>query len=569
MNPEAELFVTKGLLPENLPPIFTSTKLWSALSGFGTAYGVTRPIVGEQAIYNASKRGGQRRIFRIPHPVFVRDQGLFIERNWAVLSALIARSSGSLSRPEFFRHGPRHVRITSHAELPAHRLRKFSRFNYCLITDVSRFFPSIYTHTLPWAINGKAEAKLDTSAHSAAIFGNRLDLVLRQSQSRQTIGIAVGPDTSKVVAEILMSAVDAEFINRSGSKPPTFVRHVDDYWVGGNTVEECERHLSNLRTALRQYELDINEAKTKIISAKYVFSDDWPIDFETELEYQISPLNPDRRLLALLSGVVEISTQRNDDGIIRRVIRKIDEKHAWGIDWKNLEHFLAHCALHFPHSLDYVTRVVAWRHRTRGDVDLSLWNHVANSSLRTRGAAGYDSECVWALWLLKELGGTLPKEVSAILLETCGPLVLAFMAHMGARGLLEDKRWRSKLMASVEGDPLSGPYWPLTLELTHLRKGDPAWLSGSSAPPLLKALHEQRKSIIDWDAPPKVFDEMGGAPDTPPESALEDYGDDYGEFSDEIDEDDEDPDPTIGFDVDEFIGDLLSPRQKSLKDIPL
>lgn len=545
MNPETELFITKGLLPENLPPVFTSAKLWPAFSAFGSSYSVTRPVVGEHAIYNASKRGGQRRIFRVPHPAFVRDQGLFIEKHWATLSSLFARSTGSLSRPEFFRHGPRHVRITSHADLPAHRLRNFSRFSYCLITDVSRFFPSIYTHTLPWAIHGKAAAKRDTTAQSASVYGNRLDLVLRQSQSRQTIGIAVGPDTSKVVAEILMSAVDADFISRSGAHAPTFIRHVDDYWIGGNSVEECERHLSNLRTSLREYELDINESKTKIISAKYVFSDDWPIDFEAELDRQLEPFAPVRRLLPLLSGIVEIATQKNDDGIIRRVIRKIDERQAWGIDWENLEHFLAHCALQFPHSLDYVSRVVSWRHRIYHDVDLVLWNHVAHSSLRSRGAAGYDSECVWALWLIKEIGGSVPKAVSTILLETCGPLVLAFMAHMGGRGLLEDRQWRSKLIGLVEGDPLSGPYWPLTLELTHLRKGDRRWLSGSSIPPVIIALHAQRKSIIDWDALPKVFGDADGIPHDVPEKALEDYGDDYGQFHDDDEEqvDDEGDEP--------------------------
>lgn len=75
---DPDLFVSKGLLPENLPPVFTSQALVSAFSGLGPGYAVTRNVVGAHALHNASKRGGQRRLFRIPHPIFIRDQALFL-----------------------------------------------------------------------------------------------------------------------------------------------------------------------------------------------------------------------------------------------------------------------------------------------------------------------------------------------------------------------------------------------------------------------------------------------------------------------------------------------------------
>jgi hypothetical protein len=51
---EAELLVKKGLLPENLPPVFTSDELWAALWPKSTTYQVTAKAVGEGAHYNAS-----------------------------------------------------------------------------------------------------------------------------------------------------------------------------------------------------------------------------------------------------------------------------------------------------------------------------------------------------------------------------------------------------------------------------------------------------------------------------------------------------------------------------------
>ena len=52
-----------------------------------------------------------------------------------------------------------------------------------------------------------------------------------------------------------MSAVDKRFIELSGTNSPTYVRHVDDYWIGGRVQDECERHLTNLRLALSDFAL--------------------------------------------------------------------------------------------------------------------------------------------------------------------------------------------------------------------------------------------------------------------------------------------------------------------------
>ncbi|MBE1706727.1 RNA-directed DNA polymerase [Mesorhizobium japonicum] len=547
-EPSPELFLSKGLFPENLPSVFTSRNLWAGFTSLGTNYGILRESVGEAAVYSASKRGGQRRIFNVPHPAFVRDQALYLQKHWPDISPLLQRSTGSVSRPSFFDFGPRHVKITSHSELPKLRLRALSRFNFCLVTDVSRFYPSIYTHSLPWAINGKAAAKADIRPQSTAVIGNRLDFILRQSQSRQTIGIAIGPDVSKVIAEILMSSVDREFIARSGSKQPVFVRHVDDYWVGGRTYEECEKHLTNLRIALREHELDINEAKTKIISTKYVFGDDWPFDFEDELQRNLSGPFLKQDPLPTLSKIVDLATNANDDGIIRRVIRKIDDWKRWSPDWDILEHFLAQCAVQFPHSFDYAARVVAWRVRTHRDVDRDLWIEIARTTAFAKGLAGHDSEAAWALWLLKELGQKIPKAISDAVIESSGSLVLALVAHFGANKALTDRRWAQKLRDTVGSNPLAGTHWPLVLELQHLGLADASW-HDPTLTPSLRLLYEQRRSIVDWTAPPHVFGLEGIDVDhgRGPDNALEDYGDDYGDFSDEPEEDDETEGEAVNF----------------------
>ncbi|WHS94254.1 RNA-directed DNA polymerase [Sinorhizobium kummerowiae] len=556
-KPSAQRFIDQGILPENLPPIFTTSKLWQHFSGSGTAYGITGKAVGDHAVYNASKRGGQRRVFSLPHPAFVRDLGLFYEKHWEDLRPLLERAPGSVSKPIFTPTGNRHVRITPHSELPELRLRAFSRFKYCLVTDIARFFPSIYTHTFPWAINGKSAAKGDTSSNSAAVFGNRLDFIFRNSQSRQTIGIPVGPDASKIASELLLSAVDNDFLSRYPiTGRPTYVRHVDDYWIAGNSQEECERHLFHLRLALREFQLDINESKTKIISTKLVFADDWPFEFDREL---IDSLEGGRKhrneTLSILAKITEVAATSGDDGLIRHAIRLIDENRLWDTNWSLLEHFVAQCAVQFPHSFDYVARVVAWRKRINpSTLDAELWRHVALATIEQNAPLGRDSEVVWALWLLRELEVVLPRATTDLMLVNAGPIPLALLAHMSVNKLTADRRLRDKLIKKVRGNPIAGPLWPLSLELTHLGKAEPSWLQ-EKLPAYLLVLHQKRASIIDWQAKPKVFDDTPDGEDDGPEYAIEDYGADYGSDENAAAEDDDEEDEDGNFD--DPIHDLL------------
>jgi hypothetical protein len=407
------------------------------------------------------------------------------------------------------------------------------------VTDVARCFPSIYTHSIPWAIHGHEASKKDRNWDSDSVYANRLDFVVRQAQDGQTVGIPVGPDTSRVISEIVLSAIDKEFITRSG-QTPAYLRHVDDYWVGGHSIDECERHLQNLRAALRHFELDVNEWKTKIVSTKQVFGETWPTEFEREIS---GSLGPGASLLGLdpissLSKFVDQATRANDDGMIRHVIRKIDEHGLWVANWDVLEHFLAHCAVQFPHSFDYVARVVAWRKRLDKSHDLPLWTQIAESIIAEASALTRDGEVLWALWLLRELGVKLQSSLSDRIVQHSSPLILACVTHMHANGLAADSDLPAKLCARIEGDPYSGSYWPLTLELVHLDLAASLALSPSKSP--LGCLHEAKASLFDWKAAPKVFEGMEkkwgfGGPGYAIEKVTSDYDDADGE-------DDEDKD---------------------------
>ena len=526
-KPSIFSFLRKGLLPDNLPPFVTSRSISTSNFAKVSAYQVTADVKGNHSPFNASKRGFRRRSFGLSHPVFVKDTASFFEKNWKDIKAHLSVESGSVSVPDFEGTQSRAVKITPHSKLPTLRLKRLAKYKFCLVTDISRCFPSVYTHSLPWALNGKANAKLDFKYNSANVWGNRLDYIMRQSQDGQTMGVPVGPDHSRVVAEIVLKAVDGDFEAASGIHD--YLRHVDDYWIGRNSFEACEAALHQLRQCLNEYSLDINEQKTRIVPTSSVVAEVWPYDLEAQLEsaLELQPVSRyEGRIVSLLGNIIEHSTASSDDGIIKFFLRKLDNWRKWDSHWGLLEPFLAHVAVQFPHCLDYVAQIVAWRLRTEREIDIELWTEIGQVILASGARSGRDSETLWALWLSKELGSHLSADMFDAVVKNNGPLVVAALTHMAANGLADQHPPLQNLWSLVEGRPLSGASWPLVLELVHFDIGPPAHVD-LDGPAAVKAIFDEKCSLFAWERHPEAFLDADDEIELDPDSALGDLGGGY------------------------------------------
>lgn len=147
--------IRHGYLPENLPPAFTTSRLADHLAGQGRTYLTTRDSRLRPALYNASKRGMTRRVFSLCHPVTAHDTSEFIERHHAAIQQHFEIANYSLSTPIFSEDGIRAFSITTPGELEKRLFEKLSPYKYIVKTDISRYYHSIYTHSIPWAIHGK------------------------------------------------------------------------------------------------------------------------------------------------------------------------------------------------------------------------------------------------------------------------------------------------------------------------------------------------------------------------------------------------------------------------------
>lgn len=464
----AEKMLENGFFPENLPPVFRVENLHeAALTALGDDKFLTSKKPTEPCKYNASKRNGQRRNFSMPNPVFAVDCAKYFLKYSEQIGEHFSVSNSSCSVPRFSMEG-RAQRIDSFSDFYHKRRRSFSTSRYIVKTDVSRFFHSIYTHCLPWALHEKKESKKDRKVESEEIFGNRLDNIIRQSQDGQTVGIPVGPDCSRLISEIVGVSIDARFKAVVGEEVP-LLRLVDDIFIGADNLDDANGYLSAIREAIRYFELDINESKTFILEASKDVELYWPVELRREIERFTGRGAADRAdFIHMLDNIIAISNSRNDDGIVKYAIRKIDDLMVWNHYWNELEPFLIRCCISFPHSWDYAAQVVAWRHLTSG-VDKAKWKIVIDKSIRQNLKSGHDSEITWALWLATQLKIEVANDIFNGVFEKCGPFPMmmaidVFVNH-NTSGLVLPK---NLILEKLGDTPLLRENWLVAFEADRL-----------------------------------------------------------------------------------------------------
>ncbi|PBQ21245.1 reverse transcriptase [Pseudomonas congelans] len=137
--------------------------------------------------------------------------------------------------------------------------------------DVSGCFDNIYTHSLAWAIYGKDFAKQNLKSILGS-FAGKFDSLMQKLNHNETNGILIGPEISRIFAEIILQAVDVEiakkllekgYIHNSDFK---IYRYVDDYFVFYNNEEVCHQIKMTLQESLKLYKLSLNKGKEETLA---------------------------------------------------------------------------------------------------------------------------------------------------------------------------------------------------------------------------------------------------------------------------------------------------------------
>lgn len=276
-----------GLFAEKVPPCFTSeglsTHVSTDLTKIETETDSTKlkkcfeKFVHSQIRYQSLRDINVPRHLGIPHPESYLAHCLAIKRCWQAIKIHCAKPLQPISR--IF------VRKTSEDRVFKMNYKGLERFNieeteisfragatHLVKADISKCFPSIYTHTLPWAIHGKAVAK---KHHDLLFEGNLLDKSCQILSDNQTNGLAIGPHSSNVISEIILTRIDQTLLQKGHTR---VTRHIDDYTCYAMSHQEAEEFVRDLNLALRDFELYLNEKKTQIVDLPQPASASWVND---------------------------------------------------------------------------------------------------------------------------------------------------------------------------------------------------------------------------------------------------------------------------------------------------
>lgn len=213
-------------------------------------------------------------------------------------------------------------------------LRLEQKYPYLLTTDISNCFYHIYTHSVTWAIRGKETAKEHTKTKYASLIENRLDKLMQRSNYNETNGIVVGPEISRIFAEMILQRVDIDVMLALKGKGLVLGtdyeirRYVDDYFIYAYRKEDLEEIKKTLEKCLGNYKLHINNAKTDLHERPFASN---ITDFKREVKI----------IIQWLSDEIKVKNSINDGELYLGFIHK----------YKSLVH---HCEVGYSEIGSYV-----------------------------------------------------------------------------------------------------------------------------------------------------------------------------------------------------------------------
>lgn len=285
--------------------------------------------------------------------------------NFAILSQLLSKCwkdlrkvcslskcSGSVPRfPKKLLSGHRAIESSTLSEKRRSQKHLASVYPQVLQLDISRFYDSVYTHSLPWAILGKSVAKSKFKAKTLkSHWSDQLDRYVRNCNSQQTIGLPIGPDTSRILSEVILARIDASLCGKSsGIKSKQVYHAIDDYQFGVSDTSEADKVQSLFVKLIRQYELRLNDFKTKINGGLSHSPGNWQREFDQLANFVGSAL-----IERYFDLVYKLMLEFPDSNIVGYANKRFAKKLLGTKEFALLADYLQRLLLAAPHLIRWI-----------------------------------------------------------------------------------------------------------------------------------------------------------------------------------------------------------------------
>jgi hypothetical protein len=458
----------KGYFPRELPPPF-NTGLFTA---FAVANGASfnKKKWTRSAAHNLARPGGLRRPLKIPNPISYFVLAEILATNWAQLKAHTWATRLSASRPHVMKSSQRAVVPRyRYGELPRLRALRRRGARYFLRTDISQFYPSLYTHTIPWALHTKAACKaaLQQKKGPKPLFlGDEVDRALQAMNDGQTLGIPIGPDSSLVAAEVLLAAADAELL--SVCPAVRGFRYVDDYELSFETLRDAEQVLMELQGILSRYELNLNPRKTRVEELPQPLESSWGSELGRYLIRDNShPVGQRNDLVSLFSRAFEIASQYREEAVLKYAIARVQNENVHADAWRAFHNCVLDAVGADSSTIGVALGTLFEVSRTAGHiVPVGPLAEVFDAVVKRHAPRGEGSEVAWALWGALAWRVPLGSDAASLIGRMDDNIVALLALDADKKGLFPSGSLNQRSWAAAVNQPdvLWGENWLLAYE---------------------------------------------------------------------------------------------------------
>jgi hypothetical protein len=465
--------LSRGYFPPELPPPFKTESFAVAVtsmrqSGLPNDFTKERNEWCDFVRYSLAQPGSLRRRLAIINPLPYFRLAKFIVDNQTVLLRKAAESHLSLGKVVvspggWLRRANRLNAISQHRA--THRVGE----QFLLAADVSRFYPSIYTHTIEWAITSKTQAKrrLRTRGKRTSV-GSALDQLVQACQSGQTRGVPIGPMASMLISEILLARVDAKLKRRKISQG---FRYADDYELTFSERSQAERALTLLEDALAELELELNPAKTAVYELPQELDNPGVQELR---KFEFRTLYERSDLLQFFTRAFDLQRKFPDKAILRYAVQRLSPDTVRPGNAALMQSLILQAVTYEPGVWPMAIDKLRLLHVTHPSKDRSTIGVVIHAMIRKSAPLNHSSEVAWSLWAALIFDLRISKAAVKDIIRMADDCSTLLLLHAAEKGLTVTTP-RVNVTRLIAPEVLRGPHWLVAYEA--LLKG---WVSAPS-----------------------------------------------------------------------------------------
>ncbi|RZJ49001.1 MAG: RNA-directed DNA polymerase [Flavobacterium sp.] len=306
-------------------------------------------------------------------------------------------------------------------------------YKYILKSDIKNFYPSIYTHSIAWAIHTKETIRKRGNRNKFNDYvGLVLDKLFQYSNDGCTNGIAIGPAISDLIAEIILSAVDTECSKIMIAKGIDFigVRFKDDYRFLCHSKQDAKLIIKTLQKQMALFNLTLNESKSQVIGLPEGLFREWTAEYQPfSLRYRKKISY--KRFENSFRGTLNVDKRFEGTGVVDRFLSELYTKNQQlKFNFKDKELLKAISLLlmlkerrnkSFPQILGIIEQIIE---QNKGKVKTvskisSVFENLLNEKLKSIDDNQYD--LLWLSYFVKSLDLfpiAFPKKINSELIKS-------------------------------------------------------------------------------------------------------------------------------------------------------